>query len=162
VRHDAPARRSDMPSSSAARRSLRVSAKRSTPKLATRPGQKSVAMRGEGRARSWPERHPTGHELALVARLSAGAHTTARPASGAVHVYPQSLGRRQKMRWSFRFCPVRIRAPAPCPWDQEGLVWLTCRNGSCRELVVPVSPRRLAANLTVRFEFAVHVIYGPK
>ena len=28
-------------------------------------GRKSVAMRGEGRVRSWPERHPAGHELAL-------------------------------------------------------------------------------------------------
>jgi hypothetical protein len=54
-----------MPSSGAARRSLRVSAKRSTAKLATRPGQKSVAMRGEGRARSWPERHPAGHDVGL-------------------------------------------------------------------------------------------------
>ena len=137
-------------------------------------GRESVAMRSEGRVRSWPERHPAGHELALGRTVvgwsprdcTSGVGGQRTPTHGALLddrecADPLSFPPGQDPSAGPKSMGPRRSLTANLP------KWLLPRVSSSSLAATipyqhPRSSMRIPANLIVRFEFAVHVIYGPK
>jgi hypothetical protein len=136
-------------------------------------GRESVAMRSEGHVRSWPERHPAGHELALGRTVVGWSPRDCTSSVGGQRT-PTHRALVDDRERADPFVSARsgserrpqVHGTKKVSYGEFAEITPSRVSGSSLAATIPYqhprSSMRIPANLTVRFEFAVHVIYVPK